>query len=276
MTLSIVALVLGVLAYGGAGARLSDGARGDVHPLKSFAWWMGTALQGMGFVLTLAARQHLPLLIVQAAVVGALAVTALIQHAAGTRHLRWVDGWAILTVIVGIALLAATTVPGPAVPIASSHLIVLGGGVVLCFAALPVVRAPGLSGLLSGLGFAISAITARLLVADVSHVIWRFWEWPWTSWVAAGLMVGGLGLGQIHLTRGLARSHAVGVLGTNYIASTVVPAGVGAFMLGEHPREGTWWMVVVGLVLALAGALSLLRPDTEVDPEPAGRAAAPR
>ncbi|WP_168582696.1 hypothetical protein [Gephyromycinifex aptenodytis] len=273
MTLSIVALILGVLAYGGAGARLSDGAQGEAHPLKSFAWWVGTGLQGLGFILTLLARQHLPLLIVQAAVVGALAVTALIQHAAGTRRLRWVDGWAIFVVILGIALLAATTVPGPAVPIAVNHLIVLGGGVVLCLATLPVISNPGVSGLLSGLGFAISAITARLLVADVAHAIWRFWEWPWTSWVAAFLLVAGLGLGQVHLTRGLARSHAVGVLGTNYLASTVVPAGIGAFMLGEAPREGTWWMVILGLCLALAGSLSLLRPEAVAEPE---NAPAPR
>lgn len=267
MTLSIVALTLGVLAYGGAGARLSEGAQGAAHPLKSLAWWIGTGLQGLGFGLTLLARQHLPLLIVQAAVVGALAVTALLQHAAGTRRLRWVDGWAIVVVILGIALLAATTVPGPAVPIAATHLIVLGGGVVLCLAALPVTSNPGVSGLLSGLGFAISAITARLLMADVAHPIWRFWEWPWTSWVAVILLLAGLGLGQVHLTLGLARTHAVGVLGTNYLAATVVPAGIGIFLLGEAPREGTWWMVVVGLALALAGSLSLLRPDPEAAPE---------
>lgn len=269
MTLSIIALVLGVLAYGGAGARLSDGARGDVHPLKSGAWWTGTALQGAGFFFTLLARGHLPLLIVQAAVVGGLAITALIQHLAGTRALKGRDVGAIGVVVTGIALLAATTVPGPAVPIEPLHLLVLGAGVALCLGTIPFRLHPGVSGVLAGLGFAISAITARLLVAEIDPDIWRFWEWPWTLWVAGFLLVGGLVLAQVHLTRGLAVSHAVGVLGANYVTSTIVPAAVGLVLLHEYPRQGMAWAVGVGLLFSLVGALSLLRPD-QADPTAQG------
>lgn len=268
MTLSILALVAGVLAYGAAGARLSDGAQGQDHPLRSLAWWTGTALQGGGFVLTLAARQTLPLLIVQAAVVGGLAVTAVIQHVAGTRALRPRDGWAIAAMMAGIAMLAASTVPGPAVPIEGIHLVVLGGCVGVCVLALPLVRGGGVSGLMSGLGFGISAIAARLLVAEIAPAFWRFWEWSPSSWTAAGLLFAGLVLGQVHLTRGLAVSHAVGVLGTNYLASTIVPAGVGWLLLGEHPRAGTTWLVVVGLVAALTAAMTLLRDAADPEERP--------
>lgn len=261
MILSVIALIIGVLAYGGAGARLSDGAQGDVHPLKSVAWWTGTALQGAGFFFTLLARGHLPLLIVQAAVVGGLAITAVIQHVNGARALKGRDAALIAVLVTGIALLAATTVPGPAVPISPIHLVVLGAGVLICLVALPLELHPGISGVLSGLGFAISAITARLLISQITADIWRFWEWPWTTWVAGFLLVIGLGLGQVHLTRGLARSHAVGVLGANYVTSTIVPAAVGLLLLHEYPRAGMEWAVVVGLVLSLAGALSLLRPE---------------
>ena len=261
MILSVIALIIGVLAYGGAGARRSGGAQGDVHPLKSVAWWTGTALQGAGFFFTLLARGHLPLLIVQAAVVGGLAITAVIQHVNGTRALKGRDAALIAVLVAGIALLAATTVPGPAVPISPIHLVVLGAGVLICLVALPLELHPGISGVLSGLGFAISAITARLLISQITADIWRFWEWPWTTWVAGFLLVIGLGLGQVHLTRGLARSHAVGVLGANYVTSTIVPAAVGLLLLHEYPRAGMEWAVVVGLVLSLAGALSLLRPE---------------
>ena len=100
MILSVLALVLGVLAYGVAGARLSDGAQAEGGALTSPAWWIGTALQGAGFVFTLAARQHLPLLIVQACVVGGLAVTAIIQHVAGTRRIGGWDACALIAVIL--------------------------------------------------------------------------------------------------------------------------------------------------------------------------------
>ncbi|WP_312720864.1 hypothetical protein [Mobilicoccus sp.] len=272
MILSVVALVLGVLAYGWGGARLSDGAQSEGHPLKSPAWWMGTALQGAGFVFTFLARSHLPLLIVQAAVVGGLAITAIIHHLAGTRALKGRDALAIGVVVAGIALLAATTVPGPADPIAPIHVTALGAGVLVCLLAVGVRLHPGVCGVLSGLGFAISAISARLVVAQVGPDIWRFWEWPWTLWAAGFLLVGGLVLGQVHLTRGLAASHAVGVLGANYVTSTIVPAAFGLLLMHEFPRRGMWWAVVLGLVLSLAGALSLLRDDQA---EPAAQGALP-
>lgn len=268
MILSVVALVVGVLAYGVAGARLSDGAQAEGGALRSAAWWIGTACQGAGFVFTLAARQHLPLLIVQACVVGGLAVTAVIQHLAGTRRIGPRDGVAILAVIGGIVALALTTVPGPAVPIAPVHLMVIGATVATCAIALLVTLPPGVSGIFAGTGFAISAITARLLVADPRLSMWRPWEWPLLSWLAAILLVAGLVLGQVHLTVGLKRAHAVAVLGTNYLMSTLVPATIGWTLLNEEPRPGTVWLVGIGLALALAGAMTLLRSEDATPGEP--------
>lgn len=268
MILSVLALVLGVLAYGVAGARLSDGAQAEGGALTSPAWWIGTALQGAGFVFTLAARQHLPLLIVQACVVGGLAVTAIIQHVAGTRRIGGWDAGAILAVILGIVALAFTTVPGPAVPIETIQLVVIGVTVAACAAALLVKLPPGVSGVFAGTGFAISAISARLLVADPNLSMFRPWEWPLPSWIAAVLLLAGLVLGQIHLTIGLKGAHAVAVLGTNYLMSTLVPAVIGWTLLSEKPREGTIWLVAVGLALALAGALTLLRSDDAAPGEP--------
>lgn len=268
MILSVLALVLGVLAYGVAGARLSDGAQAEGGALTSPAWWIGTACQGAGFVFTLAARQHLPLLIVQACVVGGLAVTAIIQHVAGTRRIGGWDAGAILAVILGIVALAFTTVPGPAVPIETIQLVVIGVTVAACAAALLVKLPPGFSGVFAGTGFAISAISARLLVADPNLSMFRPWEWPLPSWIAAVLLLAGLVLGQVHLTIGLKGAHAVAVLGTNYLMSTLVPALIGWTLLAEEPREGTIWLVAVGLALALAGALTLLRSDDAAPGEP--------
>lgn len=263
MILSVTSLTLGVLAYGVAGARLSDGARGDTHPLRSAAWWTGTALQGAGFGFTLLARSELPLLIVQAAVVGGLAVTAILQHLTGTRSLGVREAGAIGVLMTGIGLLAATTVPGAAVPLTGLHVAVTGIGVAICLGTLPLRLHPGLHGVLSGLGFAISAVTARLLIAAVTPHVLAFWSWPWTVWAAGFLLVGGLVLGQVHLTRGLARAHAVGVLGANYVMSTLVPAVIGVTLLHELPRPGTHAAALAGIALSLVGALFLLRGSGE-------------
>lgn len=261
MVLSIISLALGVLAYGVGGAQLSTGSKSEGSPLASRTWWIGTACQGLGFVFTLAARQTLPLLIVQACIVGGLAVTAVIEHVAGKRLMR-PSGWlSIGAVSLGIALLATTTVPGPAPPTSTTHLVVIAAIVGLCALAFLVPLPPAVSGMLGGTGFAISAITARLLVADPGTPLLQPWHWGWHTWVASVLLVLGLGLGQMHLTRGLAVANAVTVLSTNYVMSTLVPATFGLVLLGELPRPGTMWLVPVGLGLALLGAYALIRGD---------------
>lgn len=270
MALSIASLVLGVLAYGVGGAQLSTGSKVEGNPLASRTWWIGTLCQGAGFLFTIMARQTLPLLIVQAAIVGGLAVTAVIEHVSGARLMRR-SGWVgIAAVTLGIAMLAATTVPGPAPPTTPLHLAVLAVLVALCAVAFFLPLPPAASGVFGGTGFAISAIAARLVVADPRLDLLRPWTYPGTTWVAGVLLVAGLVLGQMHLTVGLGKADGVTVLSTNYLMSTLVPATYGLVLLGELPRPGTFWMVPIGLVTALLGAFLLIRNDTPTavgDPE---------
>lgn len=263
MILAVVMLACGVVAYGVSGARLHRGSQGGGNPLRSGSWWFGTALQGAGFIFTLFARRTLPLLLVQACVTGALAVTAVLQHVQGVRRMRVGDALAVAAVIGGVAALGAVTVTGPAPAMTTNHVVVIVGGAVVCAAALALPGGPAFNGLLSGLGFSVSAICARLLVGDHTHAIWRFWELPAFSWAAGLLIITGMALGQAHLTKGLARGGAAPVLGCNYAMATVVPAAFGALLLGERTREGTLPLVVGGLGLALAGALWLLHAEDE-------------
>lgn len=261
MALSIVSLGLGVLAYGVGGAQLSTGSKVEGSPLASRTWWIGTLCQGLGFLFTLMARQTLPLLIVQAAVVGGLAVTAVIEHVSGLRRMR-ADGWAAIGAVgLGIAVLAATTVPGGVPPISTLHLGVIAAVVAVCALAFLVPLPPAVSGVFAGTGFAISAISARLIVASPGLQLFLPWTWPGQVWVAGMLLGGGLVLGQMHLTRGLRRADGVTVLSTNYLMSTIVPAVYGYVLLGELPREGTGWLVPLGLGTALLGAFHLIRQE---------------
>ena len=74
-----------------------------------------------------------------------------------------------------------------------------------------------------------------------------------------GLMYGGGMGGQNAL--GLSRADGVTVLSGNYLMSTLVPAAYGFVLLGEVPREGTGWLVPLGLATALFGAWLLIRQD---------------
>lgn len=266
VTLSVVALVAAVLCYGVAGSRLSVGAQEAGSPLRSATWWTGTGLQAGGFLLALLARRELPLLVVQSAVVAALAVTAVIQQLSGARRFTATDVVALTGTVVGLGLLGAATVPGPA-----------GGrdAVVLAWtAALALVTAAGLLaptrawllGVLAGLGFSVAAVGARTLVSQLPVEWWRFWELPGAAWLVGVVTAVGLLLGQAHLTRGLAEAPAVPVLATMYVCSTVVPAAFGHWLLEERMRDGWAWAAVLGCALAMVGALQLLRGERSAAP----------
>ncbi|MEL4357787.1 MULTISPECIES: hypothetical protein [unclassified Luteococcus] len=261
MLFSALALAVGVLAYGLAGARLHEGSQHQDGALRSRAWWLGTVLQGLGFGATLLARHSLPLLIVQACSTAGLGVTAALQHLSGVRRLGRREVAALGALLVGLALLSTTTIGGPAVPIRTSHVWLMAGCAALATALLAARPSPAVLGLASGLGFSFGAIGARLVIGDAAHPLWRFWELPLATWVV-GLLTGvGIVLGQAHLTRGLARGRATTVLGPMYLTETLLPAIVGLTLLGELPRPHTGPMAGLGLAVTLGACAVLLRED---------------
>ena len=266
--LSALCMVVGVLAYGVAGARLAVGATED--PLRSVAWWTGTALQGVGFGLTFLARHQLPLLIVQSSVVAALAVTAVVRSVRGRRRLS-VAGWgAVAALVLGIGCLGWATVPGPGRPAGWPMVALLAVLTGLVAALAPVLRrlggaaAAAACGICSGIGFGVAAVAARLLMGDAGHPLWRFWELPAVAWPTGVMVVAGLGVGQWQLTLGLARRMPLATLGLMYLSAVVVPAVIGWAVLGEHTRPGTGLAVAAGLTLAALGGFVLLRDEAEL------------
>ncbi|SDO37815.1 hypothetical protein SAMN05660199_01844 [Klenkia soli] len=271
MILGVVALAVAVLCYGVAGSRLSAGAQEAGPVLRSASWWTGTALQGGGFLLAFVARRDLPLLVVQSAVVAALAVTAVLQQVAGVRRFSRIDALALVGTVAGLALLGAATVPGPAGGRESTVLVWSAGLAVVTAAGLLLPPRAWLLGVLAGVGFSVAAVGARTVVSRLPADWWRFWDLPALVWVVGAVTAAGLLLGQAHLTRGLAAAPAVPVLATMYVTSTVVPAALGHWLLDERMRAGWGPVAVVGCGLALAGALQLLRGErTDGRLSPAG------
>lgn len=270
-TLSVILLVGGMIAYGFAGAELHTGSQSEKGALKSKNWWLGTGLQGVAFLLMALARRSLPLLIVQACSAGGLAVTAVIQHLNGSRRLRMLDAAAVGGVVAGLGLLAVGTQPGKAAPISSAHLWLLAVSVAVCLIVVKVRMHPAVSGVVGGLGFAAGAVGARLVIGDSAHPFWLFWQLPWQNLAVGLLTVAAIVLGQVHLTLGLKHSTAAPVLAPAFAIETLYPAVVGLLLMGETPRPGTGWIVLVGLVLLAWGMSHLLRGQPSGDPTPEAR-----
>ena len=269
LLLSAPCLVLGILAYGVAGANLHSGSRDERGALRSSTWWTGTVLQALGFLLTLVARRSLPMMLVQACANGGLGVTAIIQHVTGARRMAKGQALALVALLGGLALLGPVTIAGPAVAIRPAHEIFMACCAVLCLVACWLPLTPAMQGVVGGIGFSFGAVGARLVIGDELHPLWIFWQLPLSTWVV-GLLTGvGIVLGQLHMTRGLARSQATTVLGPMYLVETLLPSLVGLTLLGELPRQGTIPLTVAGLALALAGSMALLRSDPETIAEPA-------
>ncbi|MGO4957005.1 hypothetical protein ACTQ49_06995 [Luteococcus sp. Sow4_B9] len=265
--LSIAALLLGVLAYGFAGAQLHSGSRAEGGALRSAEWWTGTFLQAVGFLATLAARHSLPLLIVQSTATLGLAITALLQHLSGVRRMHARDWTALAALLVGLGLLASATLPGHSVATSATHLWLMTGLAVLGLLGLALPVRPLGSGLLAGMCFSFGAIGARLLMGDPAHPLWIFWHLPLTSWITGILTGVGIVLGQIHMTRGLARHGATQVLGPMYVLETLLPGAVGLWLMNELPRPGYAGFALVGLALALLATAQMVRsavPEPEV------------
>ncbi len=263
MLLSALFLLLGVVGYGFAGANLHAGSRDERGALRSRVWWSGTVLQAAGFLFTLAARRTLPLMVVQVCANVGLGLTAAIQHATGARRLGWRDVAALAALLLGLAILGPTTMPGPAVAIRPAHQVLMAACALVSIVSLWLPLSAALQGIAAGIGFSFGAIGARLVIGDAAHPLWIFWDLPAATWLV-GLLTGvGIVLGQVQMTRGLARGAATTVLGPMYLVETLLPSLVGVTVMGELPRPGMAPLTVVGLTVALAGALWLLRLEQE-------------
>ena len=255
MTLFGVAAVLQAVAT----RRADDMAVMDPRLLVRLArqpvFLAALALNGLGFVLHVAALQTLPLFLVQAVIAGSVAVTAVLSvrvFGVALRREQWV---AVALVVLGLVLLAPTATEGETLDAGDRAPALLLGAVVLVAAAALAVRCvPGatgtvLLGLLAGAGFGIVAVCARLL-PDLGPALV-------TAPTAYVLVLAG-GTAYLAYSAAMQRGSATTAIAGTVITQTVVPAAAG-LALGDAVRAGLVPVAVVGFVLALGGALALGR-----------------
>ncbi|MFI7411252.1 hypothetical protein ACIBU0_21565 [Streptomyces sp. NPDC049627] len=253
------ATVLQAMAARAASAQ--GGAGGEagmlLRALRQWRYLVGLALDGVGFLLQVAALRSLPIYAVGAALASSLAVTAVVAAWLLEVRLSRREWGAVAVVCAGLAMLG----------LASGTEGDRGGSDALKFAMLGVavaVLALGLAGgwlpergrgvllgLAAGFGFGVVEVAVRLVDSvDVSDTVGN----P----AAYALVLGG-GAAFLALTSALQRGSVTTATAAMVIGETVGPAAVGVVWLGDRTREGLAWLAVLGFAVAVAGALALAR-----------------
>lgn len=218
---------------------------------------VGACLDLLGFVAELAALRSLPLFVVQAAVAGNLAVTAVV--AARVLHTRLsVREWcAVAAVCVGLAMLGlAAGHESPAHVGVRFKFVLLGCVGIIAIAGVLAGRLCGrdqsaVLGLVAGLGFGFVAVGSRLLTSLSPLDVLTD---PATYVLACGGLVAFL-----FLMTALQRGSVTMTTGAVVVAETLMPAVFGVVLLGDGTRQGYLWAAALGFALAVGGALALAR-----------------
>lgn len=220
----------------------------------------GLALDGLGFLASIAALRTLPLFVVQSAIASSVAVTAVLAVAfLGARMSRG-EVVALGAVGIGLVALAVSATAGRAdVLTGLAPWIVLGLVVPLAGLTVAAARLPGpstapLLAACAGLAFGAVGIAARVLHLSGWHTLLDPLLWALAAYSAVALVAFGLALNRGSVTTTAAVTFAV---------ETVVPATIGLAWLGDRVRPGFAVWAVAGFLLTLGGCVVLSRHAVE-------------
>jgi drug/metabolite transporter (DMT)-like permease len=250
-----------------AATRSVDAGSGDsgvdagllLRALRQWRYLVGLGLDGLGFLLQVAALRLVPIYVVAAAIAASLAVTAIVAAWVLSTRLSSVEWAAVGVVCAGLALLGLAAGPegtrrGPAG---------LGWALLVVVAALFIAGAAAgrlggrsralVLGLGAGGGFGVVEVAVRL-IDPIDPTKAAFYTNP-----AVYAVLAGGAAGFLLLTSALSRGSVTTAVAGMVVGETIGPALVGVVWLGDQTRQGLTWMVVAGFVVAVAGTLALSR-----------------
>jgi drug/metabolite transporter (DMT)-like permease len=264
--LGLIAALASAVCYGAASVLQARGAarteRSDsidptllVRVLRQGSFVAGIGLDMVGFAAQFVALRRLPLYVVQAALAGNLAVTALLAIPVLGARLGRTQWLAVASVCVGLLLLSV------AAGKESDEQISLGFRVGLLVVALVLAAAGFLAGrlpdrlrgaglgIVAGLSFGVLALAVRgmtdLALGSLLH-----------NPATYALAVAGVA-GFLFFASGLQQAAVTTVTAAVVIGETAVPALIGVLFLGDRTRPGLAPLAALGFLLAVAGALLL-------------------
>jgi drug/metabolite transporter (DMT)-like permease len=290
MLASLIAALVSAFCYGVAAviqamavrsasrrpARIRDGspAAGRVDPgliVRLLGQWRFVASLGIdmtGFLAQLVALRRLPLFAVQAVIASNLAVTAVFAAWLMQVRLRLRECVAVTGVIVGVGLLGTSAGAEGAADVDPPFQIGLMVAVaVVALAGTAAARLHGpartpLLGACAGLGYAVLAVSARILPGfSVAQLV--------RSPAAYTLAAAGIVSFMFYATALEGGSVTVATAAV-VLVETVPPAIVGVMFLGDSTRHGLTGVAVSGFILAVASAVALARFGEAGEPPLAG------
>lgn len=266
MLLGLIAALASAVCYGVASVLQAAGAgrteRTDsidprllVRVLRQGPFVAGLGLDVLGFAAQFVALRRLPIYLVQAALAGNLAVTALVAIPVLGARLTRAQWLAVLAVCAGLVLLAVAAGSESDTAISLTFRVgllvaalVLGAAGFLASRLPTRLRGAGL-GLAAGLGFGVLALAVRAM-PDLAPV--ALLRNPATY----AAVVGGA-IGFLFFASGLQQAAVTTVTSAVVIGETAIPAMIGVLLLGDRTKPGLGPVAVLGFLLAVAGALAL-------------------
>jgi drug/metabolite transporter (DMT)-like permease len=213
-------------------------------------------LLGLGFLLHLVSVRLLPLFLAQSGISVSLVVTALTAAAFLGDRLGYGQWAAVLGAVLGLTLLAVAAGPAGQERGSTGSVLILSAVTVGIGAVGSVVARGGgpwsTAGLsaLSGAGYAVVGVTARLLSAA------DWWRSPATYlMVVAGVLA--FVLYSVALQRGSVTMATAPMI----VVQTVLPAIIGLAVLGDSIRAGGGVLVALGLAVVLVSVVALIRVE---------------
>lgn len=233
--------------------------------LKSWRYLVGLTLDGVGFLLSLAAVRTLPLFAVQSIIASSLAVTAVLGAIVLRMRLSTTDKIGLVVVVAGLVLVGCSAAEDRTVHVSDGeHWGVLIASLVLALLAIPCGRLSGATGAatlgaIAGLSFGATAVAARMLPGDLSldniaNEVANLLKTPTTYALAIACVVA-----LLTYSTALQRGTVTQATAPLVVCETIAPAIVGIVLLGDRPREGWAWVAVLGFSMAVGGALLLAR-----------------
>lgn len=211
----------------------------------------------VGFIAQLVALRRLPLFAVQAIIASNLAVTAVFAAWLMKARLSGREWLAVGGVVAGVGLLGSSAgAQGAATVGWTFQLGLIVAVAVVALAGIAAAHLPNpartpLLGAIAGLGYAVLAVSARILPGFAPNQLIRN---PATYTLAAAGIVSFM-LYAAALDGGSVTTATAGVI----LAETMPPAVVGVIFLGDSTRHGLTAVAALGFALAVVCAVALAR-----------------